>query len=78
MGLRVGTLFSISGTEPIIKFFRDTGAQIGTGCRVSVSDSHEDGDEATISLREQGDEHRRIGLGDVKSEHTLTESASHQ
>ena len=46
----------------IIKFFLYSGARIGTGCRLKVKDFHQDGDEATITLHEKGDKHRRIGL----------------
>src|SRR3954451_5982724 len=37
-------------------------ARIGTACRLKVKDFHQDGDEATITLHEKGDKHRRIGL----------------
>ena len=46
----------------IIKFFLYSGARIGTACRLRVKDFHQDGDEATITLHEKGDKHRRIGL----------------
>jgi integrase len=46
----------------IIKFFLYSGARIGTGCRLKVKDFHQDGDEATITLHEKGDKHRRIEL----------------
>ena len=46
----------------IVKFFLYSGARIGTGCRLKVKDFHQDGDEATITLHEKGDKHRRIGL----------------
>jgi hypothetical protein len=45
-----------------VKFFLYSGARIGTGCRLKVKDFHQDGDEATITLHEKGDKHRRIGL----------------
>ncbi len=31
-------------------------------CRLRVKDFHQDGDEATVTLHEKGDKHRRIGL----------------
>ena len=46
----------------IIKFFLYSGARIGTACRLQVKDFHQDGDEATVTLHEKGDKHRRIGL----------------
>jgi site-specific recombinase XerD len=46
----------------ILKFFLYSGARIGTACRLRVKDFHQDGDEATITLHEKGDKHRRIGL----------------
>src|SRR4029077_710079 len=46
----------------VIKFFLYTGARIGTGCRLRIQDFHQDGDEATVTLHEKGDKHRRIGL----------------
>ena len=46
----------------IIKFFLYSGARIGTACRLRVKDFHQDGEEATITLHEKGDKHRRIGL----------------
>jgi len=46
----------------ILKFFLYSGARIGTACRLRVKDFHQDGDEATVTLHEKGDKHRRIGL----------------
>ena len=46
----------------IIKFFLYSGARIGTACRLRVKDFHQDGEEATVTLHEKGDKHRRIGL----------------
>jgi hypothetical protein len=46
----------------IIKFFLYSGARIGTACRLTVKDFHQDGDEATITLHQKGDKHRRVGL----------------
>jgi integrase/recombinase XerC len=46
----------------ILKFFLYSGARIGTGCRLKVSDFYQDGDEATIALHEKGDRRRKIGL----------------
>jgi len=43
-------------------FFLYSGARIGTACRLRVKDFHQDGEEATVTLHEKGDKHRRIGL----------------
>ena len=51
-----------SPVAAIIKFFLYSGARIGTACRLQVKDLHQDGDEATVTLHEKGDKHRRIGL----------------
>jgi hypothetical protein len=60
---RVGTQFSISETEPAFSSSSSIIArEFGTGCRLTLSDFHQDGDEATISLHAKGDKHRRIGL----------------
>ena len=49
---RVGSLpYPLDGSRP--------------GCRINVSDFHEDGEEATIRLHEKGDKRRTIGLHSV-------------
>lgn len=62
MGLPAGDSVLDFRDRAIVKFFLYSGARIGTGCRLRVQDFHQDGDEATIALREKGDKHRRIGL----------------
>ncbi len=62
MGLPAGDSVFDFRDRAMIKFFLYSGARIGTGCRLKVSDFHQDGDEATITLHEKGDKHRRIGL----------------
>ncbi len=62
MGLPSGDSVFDFRDRAIIRFFLYSGARIGTGCRLKVSDFHQDGDEATITLHEKGDKHRRIGL----------------
>src|SRR3954447_16160058 len=62
MGLPSGDSVLDYRDRAILKFFLYSGARIGTGCRLKVKDFHQDGDEATISLHEKGDKHRRIGL----------------
>lgn len=46
----------------ILKFYLYSGARLSTGCRLKVSDFHQDGEEATIRLHEKGDKRRTIGL----------------
>jgi site-specific recombinase XerD len=46
----------------ILKLYLYTGIRLSTGCRMKVSDFHQDGDSATIRLHEKGDKHRTIGL----------------
>src|SRR3954452_13002228 len=62
MGLPSGDTVFDFRDRAIVKFFLFSGARIGTGCRLRVKDFHQDGDEATITLHEKGDKHRRIGL----------------
>ena len=62
MGLPAGDSVFDFRDRAIIKFFLYSGARIGTACRLKVKDFHQDGDEATITLHEKGDKHRRIGL----------------
>jgi len=62
MGLPAGDTILDFRDRAIIKFFLYSGARIGTGCRLKFSDLYQDGDEATITLHEKGDKHRRIGL----------------
>lgn len=46
----------------IIRMFLYSGIRLSTGCRLKVSDFHQDGDAATIRLHEKGDKRRTIGL----------------
>ncbi len=46
----------------ILKTFLWSGIRLSTGCRLKVSDFHQDGDEATLRLHEKGDKRRTIGL----------------
>ena len=38
----------------ILKFYVSTGARIATGCKLTVSDFHQDGDEATLRFHLKG------------------------
>ena len=62
MGLPSGDTVFDYRDRAILKFFLYSGAGIGTACRLRVQDFHQDGDEATVTLHEKGDKHRRIGL----------------
>ncbi len=62
MGLPAGDTVFDYQDRAIIKFFLYSGARIGTACRLRVKDFHQDGEEATVTLHEKGDKHRRIGL----------------
>jgi len=69
MGLPSGDTVFDYRDRAIIKFFLYSGARIGTACRLRVKDFHQDGDEATVTLREgrQAPPHRaalRRGGGD--------------
>jgi site-specific recombinase XerD len=46
----------------ILKLYLYSGIRLSTGCRLKVSDFHQDGDQATIRLHEKGDRRRTIGL----------------
>jgi len=62
MGLPAGDSVVDFRDRAILKFYLYAGARISTGCRLKVSDFHQDGDEATIRLHEKGDRRRTIGL----------------
>jgi len=62
MGLPSGDTVFDYRDRAIIKFFLYSGARISTVCRLRVKDFHQDGDEATVTLHEKSDKHRRIGL----------------
>lgn len=46
----------------ILKFYLYSGARLATGCRLKVSDFHQEDDATTIRLHEKGDKRRTIGL----------------
>lgn len=62
MGLPAGDSVIDFRDRAILKFYLYSGARLSTGCRLKVSDFHQDGDEATIKLHEKGDKRRTIGL----------------
>lgn len=62
MGLPSGDTVIEARDRAILKFYLYTGARISTGCRLKVSDFHQDGEETTIRLNEKGNHRRTIGL----------------
>jgi len=62
MGMPTGDSLVDARDRAILKCYLYTGARLGAGCRLKVSDFHLDGDEATIRLSEKGGRHRTIGL----------------
>jgi site-specific recombinase XerD len=46
----------------ILKFYLYTGARIETGCKLSVSDFHQDGDEATLRFHLKGNRYKTKGI----------------
>ena len=62
MGLPQGESVIAYRDRAILKFYLYTGARLSTGCRLKVSDFHQDGDQATIRLHEKGDKRRTIGI----------------
>jgi site-specific recombinase XerD len=62
MGLPSGDSVFDYQARAILKVFLYSGIRLATGCRLKVSDFHQDGDEATLRLHEKGDKRRTIGL----------------
>lgn len=62
MGLPHGESVIACRDRAILKFYLYTGARLATGCRLKVSDFHQDGDQATLRLHEKGDKRRTIGI----------------
>jgi integrase len=46
----------------ILKFYLYTGARIDTGCKLNVSDFHQDGDEATLRFHMKGGRSKTKGI----------------
>src|SRR5262249_50271464 len=46
----------------ILKFYLYSGARLATGCRLKVSDFHNEDQGATVRIAEKGDRRRKIGL----------------
>src|SRR5262249_50120703 len=49
----------------ILKLYLYSGIRLATGCRLNVSDFHDNGEQATVRLHEKGDKRRTIGLHSV-------------
>jgi len=62
MGMPAGNSALHYRDRAILKFYLYTGARLATGCRLRVSDFHQEGDEATLRLHEKGDRRRTVGL----------------
>jgi site-specific recombinase XerD len=62
MGLPAGDSVLDYRDRAILKLYLYSGIRLSTGCRLKVSDFHQDGDEATVRLHEKGDKRRTIGL----------------
>jgi site-specific recombinase XerD len=62
MGMPAGNTVIDVRDRAILKVYLYSGIRLSTGCRLKVSDFHQDGEEATIRLHEKGDKRRTIGL----------------
>ena len=62
MGMAAGDSLLDIRDRAILKFYLHTGARIETGCKLNVSEFHQDGDEATLRFQLKGARAtRRIG-----------------
>lgn len=62
MGMPAGDTVLDYRDRAILKLYLYSGIRLSTGCRLKVSDFHQDGEQATIKLHEKGDRRRTIGL----------------
>ncbi len=62
MGLPQGDSVLAYRDRAILKFYLYTGSRLSAGCRLKVSDFHQDETEATIRITEKGDHRRTIGI----------------
>ena len=62
MGLPAGDTVLDARDRAILRFYLYSGARISTGCKLNVSDFHQDGEEATVRLSEKGGKRRTIGI----------------
>jgi site-specific recombinase XerD len=62
MGMPVGEDLVDYRDRAILKLYLYSGIRLSTGCRLKVSDFHQEGDEATLKIHEKGDKRRTIGI----------------
>ena len=62
MGLPAGDSLLEIRDRAILKFYLYTGARIETGCKLNVSDFHQDGDEATLRFQLKGARAKTKGI----------------
>lgn len=62
MGLPAGDSSLELSDRAILKFCLYTGARISTGCKLNVSDFHQDGDEATLRFHLKGGRAKTKGI----------------
>jgi site-specific recombinase XerD len=62
MGMPGGDSLLELRDRAILKFYLYTGARIATGCKLTVSDFHQDGDEATLRFHIKGGRHKTKGI----------------
>jgi site-specific recombinase XerD len=62
MGMPSGDSIVEARDRAILKFYLYSGSRLGTGCRLKISDFHQEGEESTIRLHEKGNKRRTIGL----------------
>jgi site-specific recombinase XerD len=62
MGMPAGDSLLDIRDRAILKFYLYTGARIETGCKLNVSDFHQDGDEATVRFHIKGGRSKTKGI----------------
>jgi site-specific recombinase XerD len=62
MGMPAGDSLLELRDRAILKFYLYTGARIATGCKLTVSDFHQDGGEATLRFHIKGGRHKTKGI----------------
>jgi site-specific recombinase XerD len=62
VGMVVGDSLLELRDRAILKFYLYTGARIETGCRLNVSDFHQDGDETTLRFHLKGNRYKTKGI----------------
>jgi site-specific recombinase XerD len=62
IGMLAGDSLRDLRDRAILKFYLATDARIATRCMLSVSDFHQDGDEATLLVHLKGNRYRTKGI----------------